>query len=218
MNPRSLRLLCAGLVWTASLVGGATASAEEGEPWRALGEVRAKLAAAGPRAADFEQTYLPAGFKQGESESGRLALSLPDCLRWDYAAPDAKSFLVCGSVAHYWNDGEATGKRQRIDGKNEPGLDLLLLGVEELKRRYRASLRDVGQGQVQIDLEPLRELPECKRATLTLDRAGGVVSGLEYEDQEGNRTRFTLSRYGPLSNTDLFEPPAKMVWEAVEEP
>ena len=116
----------------------------EADPWAALEKVRGRLAASGPRVAEFEHLYLPAGFSQGEKESGRLALSLPDCLRWDYGEPYPKSFLVCGAVAHYWNEEDKTGQRQSIDSKNEPGLDLLLLGYggpEEPLPRHRRGRR-----------------------------------------------------------------------------
>ncbi len=188
------------------------------DPWKALAEVRAQFAGSGPRAADFEQVYVPAGFTQGEKETGRLALSLPDCLRWDYGPPYPKSFLVCGNLAHYWSELDGVGKRQRILGKEEPGLDLLLLGVEELSKRYRATAEALPLGQVRIHLKPLRPMPSVTEATLTLDRSAAVVSGLEYRDREGNFTRFVISRYSPLPGTELFTPPATISWEDVEEP
>ena len=193
----------------------APAATQAPDPWQALREVRARLAASGPRSAQFEQIYIPVGFSTGEKETGRLALSLPDCLRWDYNPPYPKSFLVCGNLAHYWSEEDKAGKRQRIASKNEPGLDLLLLGIEELKSRYRASAAEAELGQIQIRLEPLREIPECRYAVLTLDARAGVLSGLEYQDREGNLTRFLISRYGPLAGTDLFSPPSKIVWEEV---
>ena len=70
----------------ALLLPGAVA-AQEADPWTVLKNVRKSLVESGPTGAGFVQTYIPAGFTSGEKESGRLALHLPDCLRWDYTDP-----------------------------------------------------------------------------------------------------------------------------------
>lgn len=195
----------------ASAAAGAAGTAD---PWEALAQARRRLADAGPATARFEQTYVPAGFSSGERETGRLALALPDCLRWDYDEPYPKSFLLCDGVLHYWNAADGTGHRQRIDGRNEPGLDLLLLSVDALKERYQATAETGATGDhLLLHLEPRQELPAIQQATLTLEPATGRVLALEYADQEGNRTRFTLSGYGPLTAPDLFTPPAEIPWE-----
>lgn len=182
------------------------------DPWASLEQVRGRLAAAGPRVAEFDHLYVPAGFSQGERETGRLALSLPDCLRWDYGQPYPKSFLVCGNLAHYWNSEDKTGRRLRIDSQSEPGLDLLLLPTEQLKSRYQARSEVLPGGQVRLHLTPLRAMAEIKDATLTLDTGGGVLTGLAYQDLEGNRTEFIIRTYAPFSETGLFSPPPGIEW------
>ena len=67
-------------------------------------------------------------------------------MRWDYTTPFPKSFLLCGGTVHAWNEGDQTGHRYRVDRKKEPGLDLLLLGVDELKSRYQATAQG-GRGR-----------------------------------------------------------------------
>lgn len=183
------------------------------DPWEVLQQARRRLAAAGPTAARFEQTYVPAGFSSGEQESGRLALALPDCLRWDYDEPYPKSFLICDEVVHYWNAADRAGRRQRIDSENEPGLDLLLLSVEALRGRYQAAAEAAEDGRFLVHLEPRREMQAIRDATLTLETETGRVLALEYADQEGNRTHFALSGYGPLGGDDLFAPPDGIAWE-----
>ena len=80
-------------------------------PWDALESLRGGLRAQSPLQADFVQTYTPAGFTDGESEQGRVAISLPQCLRWDYAEPFPKSFTLGGETAWFWNPGEPKGHR-----------------------------------------------------------------------------------------------------------
>jgi outer membrane lipoprotein-sorting protein len=183
------------------------AAGAQGDAWASLDRVRDSLAAAGPSQASFTQTYVPAGFSSGETESGTLALSLPDCLRWDYRQPYSKTFLLCGEVAHYWNAEDRAGRRYTIDRENEPGLDLLLLGVEELKTRYRATQKRAENGRVAIDLVPRKRLEAVAQATLVVDPAANRLVGLSYRDREGNRTRFTLGDYRRLSGDTAFDPP-----------
>ena len=185
------------------------------DPWASLKTVRQSLVEAGPTGASFVQTYIPAGFTSGEKENGKLALALPDCLRWDYTAPYPKSFLICGGVLHAWNEEDKTGRRYRVDRKKEPGLDLLLLGVDELKDRYQAAGKAVDGGKVEIALSPKNKgkTPELTDATLTIDPATKRVTGITYHDREGNLTRFDIAGYEDLPRQGRFTPPAGIKWE-----
>ena len=201
--PRTTILLLAFLV--PALVPAAAGA--QGDAWASLDAVRDSLVAAGPSQASFSQTYVPAGFSSGETESGTMALSLPDCLRWDYRQPYSKTFLLCGEVAHYWNAEDRAGRRYTIDRENEPGLDLLLLGVEELKSRYRATQKRAENGRVAIELVPRKRLDAVASATLLVDPSAHRLVGLSYKDREGNSTRFTIGDYRRLSGDSTFDPP-----------
>ncbi len=201
----------------AGIVAGA-GTAAAADAWADLERARAALAAA-PRIADFVQTYQPAGFTSGERETGRLFLDLPRCLRWDYEIPYPKSFLLCESTVWTWNQGEEAGRRFPVDPGEERGLDLLRLGIEELRQRYRAA-RGAGGG-LEIELTPLDgSAGQVVRATFTLDPATGRPAALAWEDPEGNRTRFELSGYRPLEEAldatpdgdGPFTPPAAVEW------
>jgi len=201
------------LLALALLLPGAVA-AQEVDPWSLLKNVRKSLVESGPTGANFVQTYIPAGFTSGEKESGRLALHLPDCLRWDYIEPYPKSFLLCGGVVHAWNEEDKTGRRYRVDRKNEPGLDLLLLGVDDLKERYRASAKAAEGGRVEVSLSPKeKKLAELTDAVLTVDPESQRVVAIAYHDREGNLTRFEINGYQGLSRQGSFSPPAGVRWE-----
>src|SRR5689334_7912082 len=106
--------LLAGLLALVPPTAPLAAAERSPSAWSLIEAVRASLAAVGRLQADFTQTYTPAGFATGETESGRLALALPDCLRWDYTGAEAKSFLLCGRDAYSWNAGDAEGRHQRV--------------------------------------------------------------------------------------------------------
>ncbi|MFL6199955.1 MAG: outer membrane lipoprotein carrier protein LolA [Thermoanaerobaculia bacterium] len=182
-------------------------------PWTLLSGVRQSLVEAGPTEAGFTQTYIPAGFASGEKETGRMFLALPDCMRWDYKDPYPKSFLLCGGVAHSWNPEDKTGRRYRIDRRNEPGLDLLLLGLDDLKTRYTATARSVESGRIEVNLIPKEKLAELADAALTVDPAKQRLVGISYHDREGNLTRFEIKDYRDLPRRGQFSPPQGIRWE-----
>jgi outer membrane lipoprotein-sorting protein len=191
----------------------ASAAASASDPWSWLTRVRRSLVEAGPTTASFSQTYVPAGFTTGEKESGSLSLHLPDCLRWDYQDPYPKGFLLCGEMVQAWNPEDHTGRRYRIDRKNEPGLDLLLLGVDDLKARYNAVTRSSPNGQIEIALSPKGKAGELSDAALAVDPATLRVVQVSYHDREGNLTRFQLADYRPLSRPGQFSAPPGIHWE-----
>lgn len=188
-------------------------AAAQNDPWAMLAGVRQSLVEAGPTEASFTQTYIPAGFSSGEKETGRMSLSLPDCLRWDYQDPYPKSFLLCGGVAHAWNPEDKSGRRYRIDRRNEPGLDLLLLGVDDLKTRYQATMKSVESGWIEVKLSPKEKMAELADAALTVDPAKRRLVAVSYHDREGNLTRFEIKDYRDLSRRGHFSPPTGIRWE-----
>ncbi len=226
-------LACAILLAAAAPAHPAAAAATATDPWVWLARVRLSLAEAGASGAAFTQTYIPAGFSSGEKETGSLSLHLPDCLRWDYRDPYPKSFLLCGDMVHAWNAEDHTGRRYHVDRKNEPGLDLLLLGVDDLKARYdataTASPAPAGAAApssahagstasggappaVQVRLSPKAKTAQLTDAALTIDGASLRVVEVSYHDREGNLTRFQIGDYHALP-AGQFSPPAGIQWE-----
>jgi outer membrane lipoprotein-sorting protein len=189
--------------------------------WRILAAVRDSLVEAGPTRASFTQTFIPAGFSSGDQERGTLSIDLPECLRWDYAEPYPKAFLLCGSSAHLWNPEDGTGRRYSVERDKEPGLDLVLLGIEELEGRYRVQSEtadgNVDSGDLMsIHLTPLDSGGQITGATLRVDRRTNRLAGLSYTDDEGNLTRFEIEGYRPLDEKGVFSAPKDIEWTEEE--
>jgi outer membrane lipoprotein-sorting protein len=208
-------LLCLAALSAAAATKPAVVSSD---PWSVLQSVRTSLADAGPVQASFTQTYVPAGFSSGEKESGRISLNLPDCLRWDYLDPTPKVFLLCGDMVHAWNTDDKTGRRYRINRANEPGLDLLLLGVDNLKGRYQATVASDHE-KLAVSLSPrpssgaANPQSEIADARLVVDPATHRIVEVSYHDREGNTTRFSIATYQPLPSSGQFSPPSGIEWE-----
>lgn len=181
-------------------------------PWELLEKLRDDLQRSGPVTGKFVQTYVPAGFEDGDQESGYLSIWLPDCLRWNYQQPQAKSFLLCGDEVHFWNEDESGGRHYRIQPEEEPGLDLLLVEVAKLRERYVAGNDKLSDGTYQITLALPPDAERPFSAKIRLEPVAMRVVGMEYTDEEGNLTRFEISDYQQLRHTALFKPPQGIEW------
>ena len=204
------------LVSTLFVTAAGASFAEDGAAWAVLDTARKSLAASGPERAEFVQTYVPAGFSSGEEEAGRIAFRLPDCLRWDYDEPYPKSFLVCGERVYSWNSEDRRGQSAAVDRESQPGLDLLLLPVDELSGRYDAKAEDAGAGRVTVHLEPRAGMAgqtELTGATLVVDTRSDRLVEVSYQDREGNRTTFRITGYEALPDRSVFDPPDGISWE-----
>jgi len=182
------------------------------DAWGALAALRDHLVERGPQRVDFTQTFTPAGFKEGDQEQGEMAIALPDCLRWDYAAPYRKVYLLCGNEVYSWNPGEPSGRRYPVDSERTPGLDLLRMQVEALRQRYVAHMTSEGQ-HLSVTLTPLQTVSDIRDATFELDPGRTTLIALTYHDQEDGLTSFAFSNYRPLGELDLFSPPSELSWQ-----
>ena len=181
------------------------------EPWTLLLDLRSALIGDSPLTVEFDQTFTPAGFSAGDTESGSLAISLPNCLRWDYYDPFPRSFLLCRELAYSWNPGEASGRRYRIADDERHGLDLLRLDVDTLRLRYSAEIESHEDG-FSVFLQPLDDTTDIRHASLTVAPGGDRLLAITYEDVEGNTTSFALRDYTPSTSSDLFAPPIDVEW------
>jgi outer membrane lipoprotein-sorting protein len=194
-----------------ALGNAAAGAAEPADPWAVLAKARESMQQAGPQLWSFTQTYLPTGFDRGEEESGRVALDLPKCVRWDYDDPYPKSFLLCNEKLWSWNAGEPAGHVYDLD-EAQPGLDLLLLAVGDLAQRYTAKTQAAG-GATRVLLVPKAGGEHVLRDAAILVGGDGRVRELTYRDAEGNRTTFRFGDRHPLADRSVFTPPANLQWQ-----
>lgn len=198
----------------AVLAFGVPALADETElsPWALLENLRDNMQKSGPMTSRFIQTYVPAGFNEGDTEEGHMSMWLPDCLRWNYEKPQSKNFLVCQGEVFYWSEDEPGGRRYKVDVQEEPGMDLLLVPLSTLRQRYLAATETAAGGNLVISLATPAADGGKFSARIQLDRNRERVEILEYTDDEGNLTRFRLTGYERLSHTALFQPPDDIEW------
>ena len=201
-------ILAATLLTLALPVAAAAAATDA---WSVLDRAREQMHAKGPQLWSFEQTYLPSGFDRGEQESGRVALDLPKCVRWDYDDPYPKSFLLCDKTLWSWSSGDPAGHVYELD-EAQPGLDLLLLAVPDLTQRYDASAQAAGE-LTRVQLVPKQGKGAALRdAAIRVDKSG-QLSELTYRNAQGDRTTFRFSNRRELKGKDVFSAPTDLKWQ-----
>lgn len=159
-------------------------------PATALDTVSRLLAAAPAWRAGFVQRYLPSGFDEGTSDQGTVVIEAPARLRFDYSAPDARTFAVDGSVARNVDPASGTCDAVRLDS-----------GV--WSRLPLAAILDPGATRDSFEVIPegdsIRLVPRTGTAELAaiLLATGkdGLPSRLVVLDGAGNRNEFAFSNW-----------------------
>jgi outer membrane lipoprotein carrier protein len=161
--------------------------------------------------AGFSESYEGLGMRR--TESGTLLLLKPGRMRWEYASPAGKLFLLDGQFAWFYARGDSQVQRipaKRLDDLRSPLR--FLLGHTQLEKEFsNLALVPAANGQFTLTGQPKGQERRVKRLTLTVT-ADGVITGMEIEETDGALTRFTFSGQQPNAPVPAesfhFTPPA----------
>ena len=159
----------------------------------------------------FAETYEGLGMKR--SESGTLLLLKPGRMRWDYTSPPGKIFLLDGSFAWFYAQGDP--QVQRISAKELDDLRSpmrLLLGHTKLEKELdNLTLAPASNGQFTLTGIPKGLEKRVERLALTVTQ-DGIITVIEVEEVDGALTRFTFTSEQPNApipaESFRFTPPA----------
>jgi len=146
--------------------------------------------------AGFVESYQGLGVNR--TESGTLLLSKPGRMKWEYASPPGKLFLLDGKYAWFYTQGDA--QVQRISAKQLDDLRSplrFLLGHTQLEKEIVGlTLAGAQNGSLTLTGQPKGPGGEpdkrVKRLTITAT-AEGVITAIEIEGDDDALTRFTFS-------------------------
>jgi len=146
--------------------------------------------------AGFSETYQGMGVKR--TESGTLLLLKPGRMKWDYASPSGKLFLLDGKYAWFYSQGDP--QVQRIPAKELDDLRSplrFLLGHTELEKEMDSlAAAAAPNGCFTITGQPKDQEKRIARLTLTVT-ADGTILAIEIEETDGALTRFTFTGEQP---------------------
>lgn len=146
--------------------------------------------------ADFAETYEGMGIKR--SEIGTLLLRKPGRMKWEYASPAGKLFVLDGKTAWFYSPGDP--QVQRIPAKELDDLRSplrFLLGHTELEKELdHLTIAPSANGGFFLSGQPKGQENRVRRLTLTVTPEG-TIDGIEVEETDGALTRFAFTNQQP---------------------
>jgi len=209
MRTATCRILLAALL---GLLLSAPRAAETGAP-EVLAKLQAWIDGTRDLACKFEQVLVSGAFGADLTESGRLWVSRPGRIRWDYLDPEKKTALLVGDRTLLY----LADDRQMIQGKLEPdqaALPELLAGRRRLAEVFEAAIapRAKGDGEeVRLRLVPRSKSGGLTEVILLVRPPEYAIEGAEVLDGMGNRTSYRFASVRRNRGLDealfRFEPP-----------
>jgi outer membrane lipoprotein carrier protein len=152
------------------------------------------------------------GMGMDRAEEGTLLLKKPGRMRWSYAEPVGKVFVLDGKYAWFYTPGDAQATRvpaKQLDDLRSPLR--FLLGHTQLKKELDGLTVVVEGSGFRIAGVPKGMAQRVKLLTLGVTAAGAIET-MRLEEVDGAVTEFTFSEMQenvPVKDADfMFTPPA----------
>jgi outer membrane lipoprotein carrier protein len=145
--------------------------------------------------ANFSESY--AGLGANRSENGTLLLRKPGRMKWEYASPVGKVFVLDGKYAWFYSPGDPQVQRtpaKELDDLRSP-LRFLLGHTQLEKELNNLTLAPAANGNFILAGQPKGQ-NRVRRLSLTVT-AEGAITGIETEETDGAVTRFNFSAQQP---------------------
>jgi outer membrane lipoprotein carrier protein len=160
---------------------------------------------------DFTETY--AGMGMDRHEKGVLFLEKPGRMRWNYAEPAGKVFVLDGKFGWFYTPGDAQIQQipaKKLDDLRSP-LRFLLGHAQLTKELNGLTMAPVENGEFRLRGVPrgMEQRVRSLEVTVTVD---GTIHAMTLEELDGSRTSFAFTdeQENPVLAVDTFRfvPPA----------
>ncbi len=146
--------------------------------------------------ADFRQEYENVTFGKKSTSDGKLYLSKPCKMRWDYVKPEKKFFISDGTTL--WIYEEVNKQAYKKDLKNEvlPAAVSFLCGEGSLAEEFDAALdpgKYGGKDDLVLKLTPKQPSAQYKNLWLVVDAADYHVKQSVILEASNNINQFTFA-------------------------
>jgi len=158
--------------------------------------------------ADFTQRYDYKTFHRVMNSTGHVAFRKPGLMRWDYAKPRSKSFVVDGHDLWIWTPADNVVVRRKGFTTNQLSVAVtFLFGKGHLADAFKITRR----GKNELVLDPLASGTGTKQVIFEIDPKTGQVKVSTVIDPQGNENRITFSNVkldtGIPAKRFVFTPP-----------
>jgi outer membrane lipoprotein carrier protein len=147
--------------------------------------------------ADFTQTYEGGVLKKKSTERGTVQIKKPGRMRWEYTAPDRKTFVSDGRKIY----SSIPADKQVIVSSVPPDDEattavLFLAGKGNLSRDFKVSYAEsADEGTWALRLDPKRKQHDYDWLVLGVDAKTLQIRSLTAADQQGGRSTFRFTNY-----------------------
>lgn len=159
--------------------------------------------------AHYAERY--SGMGMNREEEGTLLLKKPGRMRWSYAAPVGKVFVLDGKFAWFYTPGDSQATRvpaRELDDLRSPLR--FLLGHTQLKKELEGLTVTPEGSEFRISGVP-KGMAQRVKALSVWVTPGGVIQRMQAEEIDGAVTEFTFSGMEenvPVKDSDfVFVPP-----------
>ena len=156
--------------------------------------------------ASFTQRFLPKGYKNEQVESGTVVFGESPKSRWDYDTPEAKTFVFDGTTSWMHVPADETVTIHKVSETDKARLPFVLLSSPaDLAESF-----DYTERGERMILTARNKDQLLSVIVVEVNEQSGVISQLQYEDQQGNKTTFELAGWRkatPAAETFSFDPP-----------
>ncbi len=147
---------------------------------------------------DFVHTYAGGVLRKTLTEKGRLLVKKPGKMRWEYTAPEQKTFVSDGIKLYSYVPADRqviVASVPRDDSAAAPAL--FLAGKGNLTRDFTPSFAELPpqmpQGSRALKLVPRTPQPDYDWLMLVVDRNTLVLRGLVSNDAQGGTSSFAFT-------------------------
>jgi len=144
--------------------------------------------------ADFEQEYRYEAMGRTEKSSGTVQVKKPGLMRWDYAKPWPRRFVLDGKslYVHDVEDNSVTIKRDFASDSLSAAVTFLW-GKGRLGDEFLATKVDRPEyGAAVLELVPKKPQPGFRKVFFAVDPATGAVVASVVVDSQGNENRISF--------------------------
>jgi outer membrane lipoprotein carrier protein len=153
--------------------------------------------------ADFTHTYEGGVLKKKSTERGTVQIKKPGRMRWEYTAPDKKTFVSDGREVYSYIPADKQVIVSPVPSNDEATTAVLFLaGKGNLARDFTVTYADgAAEGTWALRLDPKQKQRDYDWLVLGVDPKTMQIRSLTAADQQGGRSTFRFSNY--RENTGL---------------
>jgi outer membrane lipoprotein carrier protein len=147
--------------------------------------------------ADFTHTYEGGVLKRKSVERGTVQIKKPGRMRWEYTAPEKKTFVSDGVKIYSYVPADKQVIVSDVPPSDEATTAVLFLaGKGNLVRDFDVTYADTAiPGAVALRLNPRQKQRDYDWLIVVVDAASLQIRALTAADQQGGRSTFEFSNY-----------------------